>query len=165
MLSLSKHAVPDQLPYPALEAVGTQRLIDTAALDRPAVFICYGEATQHGAAAIESAVRERYAAARVLVAHVIDFYTVPGLFHGVARGILNKEYEKAVAGLPQGETAEDFVVILPDWDAAFVNALGLDDVTKRLGVAVFAEDGVLQGIAQGEDAATETLRLLTSALG
>lgn len=151
----------DEVTYPSLEAVGTQRVIDVAALDRPAVFICYGEATQHGAGAIEAAVREHYAAVEVLVAHVIDLHTVPSMFRGVARNILNSEYEKAVAELPAGETAEDYVVILPDWDAAFVTVVGLDDVTKQLGVAVFAADGTLVGLAQGEKVADDTVRLLS----
>lgn len=151
------------MPYPSLEAVGTRRTVDPAALDRPAVFICYAEATQHGAEAIEAAVRERYAASEVLVGHVIDLHTVPSLFHGVARGILNSEYEKAVAALPPGETAEDYIVILPDWDAAFVTALGFAGVTKQLGVAVFAKDGSLLGLAQRDDVTSETLRLLAGA--
>ena len=146
---------------PSLEAVGTQRLIDTSALDRPAVYICYGEATQHGANAIEAAVREAYPASQVLVAHVIDLHTVPSMFRGVARSILNAEYAKAVDALPPGETAEDYVVILPDWDAAFVTALGLADVTKQLGVAVLAKDGALQGLAQDGEVAAETLQLLS----
>jgi hypothetical protein len=148
------------MTYPALEAVGTERRIDVAALDRPAVFICYGEATQHGAEAIEAAVRERHSASDVLVAHVIDLHSVPSLFRGVARGILNSEYGKAVADLPPGEPPDDYVLILPDWDAAFITATGLEDVTKRLGVAVFALDGTLRGLAQGKDIEAETLRLL-----
>jgi hypothetical protein len=148
------------MAFPALEAVGTLRSVDVAALDRPAVFICYAESTPHGAEAIEAAVRAKYTATEVLVAHVIDLHTVPSLFRGVARGILSSEYEKAVAEMPAGETAEDYVVILPDWDAAFVNATGLEDVTQQLGVAVFAADGTLRGVAQGEDVAGESLRLL-----
>jgi len=148
------------MTFPSLEAVGSERRIDVAALDRPAVFICYAEATQHGADAIEAAVRERYHTSQVLVAHVIDLHTVPRMFHPVARNILNSEYENAVDALPPGETADDYVIILPDWDAAFVTATGLEDLTKRLGVAVFAADGTPTGLAQGEDVAAETLRLL-----
>ncbi len=147
-------------PYPRLEAVGTQRVIDVSALDRPAVLICYAEATQNGAEAIETIVRERYAALEVLIAHVIDLHTVPSLFRGVARNILNAEYEKAVAALPAGETEQDYVIILPDWDATFVTATGLEDVAKQLGIAVFAKDGALQGLAQGEDVASEAAVLL-----
>jgi hypothetical protein len=148
------------MPYPTLEAVGTERVIDLSSLDRPAVLICYAEATQDGAGAIEAAVRERYTAAQVLVAHVIDLHTVPRIFHAVARSILNAEYDKAVAALPPGETADDYVVILPDWDAAFGAAMGLDDVMKHLGVAVFAANGALLGLAQGDDVTAKTLRLL-----
>lgn len=150
-----------RMAYPTLEAVGTQRLIDVAALDRPAVFICYAEATQHGADAIENAIRVLYPASKVLIAHVIDLHTVPSLFRGVARNILNSEYEKAVAALPPGETAEHYVIILPDWDAAFVTALGVTDVTQQLGVAVFAANGALLGLAQDGDEVSEALTLLS----
>jgi hypothetical protein len=153
------------MPYPSLEAVGTNRIIDIAALDRPAALICYAEATQYGAQPIEEAVRERYTASQVLVAHVIDLHSVPSLFRGVARNILNAEYEKAVAALPAGETAEDYVVILPDWDGAFVAALGLEDVTRQLGVAVFAQDGALLGLPQSGEIAPEVLRLLETRAG
>jgi hypothetical protein len=151
------------MPYPTLEAVGTGRVIDVASLDRPAVFICYAESTQHGASDIEAAVRQHHTASQVLVAHVIDLHAVPRLFHAVASNILNAEYEKALAALPPGETAEDYVIILPDWDAAFVAATGLDDVTKGLGVAVYAAHGALLGLAQGDDVAAGMLRLLDTA--
>ena len=71
-----------------------------------------------------------------------------------------QKLEKAVAALPAGETAEDYVVILPDWDGAFVAALGLEDVTRQLGVAVFAQDGSLLGLPQSGEIAPEVLRLL-----
>jgi hypothetical protein len=153
------------MPYPALEAVGTRRVIDTAGLDRPAVFVCYAEATQGGANAIEEAVRQQYSAAQVLVAHVIDLHTVPGMFHAIARNILNSEYEKAVAALPAGEDAAAYVIILPDWDAAFVKSLGLEDVTKHLGVAVLDSDGNLLGLGQDEALSDTTLRLLETVPG
>jgi hypothetical protein len=153
------------MPYPTLEAVGSGRIVDVASLDRPAVFICFAEATHDDADPVEAAVRARYAAAQVLVGHVIDMQAVPSLFRGMARGILNQEHAKAVAALPPGETADDYVVMLPDWDGAFVAALGLSDVSQHLGVAVFAADGTLVGPAQGEDVPTETVLLLDQAVG
>jgi hypothetical protein len=152
------------MAYPTLVAIGSGRVVDVSALDRPAVLICFAEATQHGADAVEAAVRARYSAAEVLIGHVIDLHTVPSLFRGVARGILNQEHAKAVAELPPGETAEDYVVILPDWDGAFVSALSLTDVSQRLGVALFDADGSLLGAAQGEDVSDEALRLLQAAV-
>jgi hypothetical protein len=151
------------MEYPTLEAVGTNRAIDLKALDRPAVFICYAEATQKGAMPIEEAVRAQYSAAQVLVAHVIDLHSVPGMFKSVARNILNSEYQRATAALPPGETVEDYVVILPDWDAKFVYATGLEEVDRRLGVAVFNADGTLAGLAYGADAAAKTLSLIEGA--
>jgi hypothetical protein len=153
------------MPYSSLEAVGSGRIIDVASLDRPAVFICFAEATQHGADPVEAAVRARYTASQVLVGHVIDLHTVPSLFRGMARGILDQEHAKAVAEMPSRETAEDYVVMLPDWDGAFVNALGLDDVSQHLGVAVFAVGGTLLGTVQGEDVPAETILLLDQAVG
>lgn len=153
------------MPYPSLEAVGSGRVIDVATLDRPAVLICFAEANQHDADPVEAAVRARYSADQVLVGHVIDLHSVPSLFRGVARGILNQEHAKAVAELPPGETSDDYVVMLPDWDGAFVSALGLEDVSQRLGVAVFASDGTLGGTAQGDDIPAAVVRLLEQAPG
>ena len=44
--------------------------------------------------------------------------------------------------------------------AAFVSALGLADVSQRLGVAVFTANGTLLGATQDADVPTATLRLL-----
>lgn len=139
--------------------------MDVPALDRPAVLLCFAQATQHEADPIEAAVRERYTAAEVLVGHVVDLHSVPRMFRSVAQGILDSEYRKAVAELPEGETAEDYVVILPDWDGAFVQAIGApEDVSKRLAAAVFGRDGRLLGLLQGEDTAAKTVELLAKAM-
>jgi hypothetical protein len=153
------------MPYPTLEAVGSGRVVDVTSLDRPAVFICFAEATQHDADPIEAAVRARYTTAQVLVGHVIDLHTVPSLFRGMARGILDQEHRKAVAELPSGEAAEDYIVILPDWDGGFVSALGLTDVSQHLGAAVFATDGTLFGTARDGDVPATVVRLLEQGMG
>jgi hypothetical protein len=132
------------------------------------VFLCFAQATQGEADPIEAAIRAKYPASDVLVAHVVDLHTLPGMLRGMAERILQTEYEKAVAALPSfeglrmsGETAEDYVVILPDWDGAFVKALGFsEDVSKRLGVAVFGRDGTVAGLVQGEGAASAALGVL-----
>jgi hypothetical protein len=151
------------MTYPSLVAVGTNRTIDVSQLDRSAVFLCYAEATQHDADPIEAAVRARYSATDVLVGHVVDLHGVPRMFRGTAERILNSEYEKAVASLPAGETADDYIVILPDWDGMFVRSLGLaEDVSKRLAVAVFGRDGTLLGTAQGDGTADDCLEMLST---
>ena len=147
---------------PSLTAVGTSRVIDLQTLPCPAVLICFAQATQGGADDVELAVRERYSVAQVLVGHVIDLRDVSRLFRGVAEGILRGEYKKAVDGLSDGQAPGDHVIILPDWDGAFVRAVGLNEVGKNLGVAVFHQDGTLAGTDQGGDVPAATLRLLES---
>ena len=85
------------------------------------------------------------------------------MLRSIAEGVMGGEYKKALAALPEGETAEDYIVILPNWDGGFIQATGLSDVGKQIGVAVFATDGRLVGLAQGEDVPGETMRLLEEA--
>ncbi len=152
------------MTYPSLTAVGTNRTVDVTQLDRAAVFLCFAQATEHEPEPIEQAIRAQYSAAEVLVGHVIDLRSVPAMFRRIAEGVLRTEYEKALKSLPAGETAEDYVIILPDWDGRFVKALGFaEDVSKRMGVAVFGRDGTLLGTAQGEDAADVCLELVAKA--
>jgi hypothetical protein len=147
--------------YPPITAVGTGRVVDVANLDRPAAFLCFAQATQHEADPIEAAIRAQYTASQVLVAHVVDLHGVPGMLRGMAERILQSEYEKAVAALPAGEAAEDYVVILPDWDGAFVKAMGFaEDVSKRLGVAVFGRNGTILGKARGDGVAGQATNFL-----
>jgi hypothetical protein len=141
-------------------------VLDVADLGAPAVMLCYAQATQDGAEAVEVAIRERYPDPKsLIVGHVIDLHTVPGLFRGVAEGIMKGEFEKAARELPEGESPDDHVIILPDWDGAFVKALAFaDEVSKHLGVAVFTHDGKLIGTAQGADMTQALLAMLTEVL-
>jgi hypothetical protein len=153
------------LTRPTLTAVGTERVIDVNSLQEPAVFICYAQATQDGAMAVEHALREQQPnVSSLLVAHVIDLRGVPRMFRGVAEGVLRGEYKKAVTELADDEMPYDHVVILPDWDGGFIDATGLEDVSKRLGIAVFARGGRLVGLEQSDEPVEGTLRLLTEAL-
>ncbi|HWO74146.1 MAG TPA: hypothetical protein VNN21_11385 [Dehalococcoidia bacterium] len=149
--------------YPLLSAVGTGRVVDPTYLDRPAVLICFGQATRSSAEAVEQAVRQRFPAAEVLVGHVVDLRSVPRMLRGFAESVLRAEFEKAVRELPPGETPEEGVVILPDWEGAFAAALAFEDVNQRPGVAVFAA-GQLVGSAHADDIVAPCLALLEQAL-
>ncbi len=151
------------MTYPALTAIGTGRIIDPNAIDVPLVLICYAQAMQANGDAIEIALRDAYPdATRLVVAHVIDLRGVPRMFRGVAEGILSNEYDKAVAALGDGSAPFDYTIVLPDWDGAAIASLGLENVDKHAGVAVFAPPGRLLGIDQSDDAATAALRMLES---
>jgi hypothetical protein len=151
--------------HPVLTAVGTGRTLDVAALGVPVVVLCYSQATQDAALAVEAGIRANYPDASVLlIAHVIDLSGVPSMFRGIAEGIMRGEFDKAVGELATGQQAFDQVIILPDWDGGFVASTGLTDVGKRLGVAVFAEGG-LAGITQTEELFEDVLRLLAPLVG
>jgi hypothetical protein len=154
------------MPFPTLTTVGTNRTIDVAQLDRPAVFMCFTQSTQDEAEPVELAIRARYSAAEVLVGYVVDLHSIPAMFRGIPEGVMASEYRKAVEALPPGETAEDYVVLMPDWTGQFVKSLSFpEDVSKRLGVAVFLQDGTLLGTAQGEGASDACLALLSGTSG
>ncbi len=151
------------MTYPALTAVGTDRVIDPNAIDVPLVLICYAQATQSAGEAIETAIRDAYPdATRLVVAHVIDLHSVPRMLRGVAEGILRNEYNKAVESLAEGQMPYDYTIVLPDWDGAAIASLGLENVDKHAGVAVFAPPGRLLGIDQSDEPASAVLRMLES---
>jgi len=86
------------------------------------------------------------------------------MFRGIAEGIMRGEFDKAVRELAPGQDPFDYVIILPDWDGAFVASTSLADVSKRLGVAVFA-NGELVGIVQDEAPVEGVLNLVASVMG
>jgi len=134
-------------------------------LDIPAVMLCYAQSTQDAALPLEASFRARYSEpGAVLIAHVIDLHGVPSMFRGIAEGIMRGEFDKAVRELEPGQESFDHVIILPDWDGAFVASTGLGDVSKVLGVAVFAA-GELVGVAQAEKPLEDVLRLLAPVMG
>ncbi len=131
-----------------------------ATLDVPIVMLCYAQATQDSAEPIEAAIRAQHPdAATLLIAHVIDLHGVPSMFRGIADSIMRSEFDKAVRELPAGQEAFDHVIVLPDWDGSFVASTGLDDVSKRLGVAVLA-GGAITGTAQDDSPLDAVLVLL-----
>jgi hypothetical protein len=151
------------MTFSALTATGTGRRIDITKLDRPAAFLCFTQATEREPEPVELAIRAQYHASQVLVVYIVDLHGLPGMMKPMAERLMQGEFEKAARGVPAGETVEDYVVLAPDWDGRFVAALGFtDDVSKRMGAAVFARNGSLLGTSQGEDTASECLALLAS---
>lgn len=137
----------------ALTAVGSGRKLAQIEPSRPLLFICFGQETQAGIESVESVAREAYPlASELLIAHVIDLHKIPGLLRKIAEGVLAGEHKKAVEALSAGQAPDDYVVMLPDWDGAAVAALGLDDATKVIGLALAGGDSAAWRY-QGEDPA------------
>lgn len=113
---------------------------------------------------LEAVARERYpAAAELLVANVVDLHKIPFLLRKVAEGVLNSEHRKALEGLGPGQAAEDYVVILPDWDGSAVRGFGLEDATRTLGLASVGAQGEVLWRYQGENPGEELRKFLEGA--
>jgi hypothetical protein len=146
-----------------LQAVGSGRKFDLSAPGRPVLLICFGQETRDGVGAIEAAARRQYASAgELLVGHVIDLHKVPGLLRKVAEGVLAAEHRKAVEALEPGQPADEYVVILPDWDGGAVRSLGLEDATRAIGLALLRGDGNVAWRYQGPDPASALATRLAS---
>ena len=76
---------------------------------------------------------------------------------------MRKAYSDAASSLADGLSAEDYVVILPDWNGSITKAVGLDAVDKTAGVAVIDRSGEIVGVHQGKDLAAAALNMLARA--
>jgi hypothetical protein len=158
-------AVTDRLAAPplTLTAAGSGREVKLDAIGAPALLICFANETKDGIEAVEATARERYPeASDLLVCHVVNLEKIPGMFHSIARGMMASEYDKAAVTVPAGQRAEDYAVILPDWDGAACRALGLADVTKTLAVVLIDAAGRIVGSYQADDPVAGTGDLLAA---
>ena len=127
----------------------------------PAVLVFHGQATAAVAARVNQALRQKYPlASSVVVASIVDLRDVPRLFRSFATGALQKSYQEAAASLPPGLSAEEYVLILPDWGGAVTQAAGLDDTNRAAGAAVLDPSGAIVGICQGDNLAETALTML-----
>lgn len=154
--------MPDSaLPAIALTTAGTDRTLNLNALGKPAVLILHSQGTADAALAINTTLRAAYPSADdLMVASVIDLRQFPGMFRGMVESELEKAYHKAAGRLPEGAVAEDLVVLLPDWDGAAHDALGLQDTGSRAAVVVADAAGTILGTDQGDDPGAAALTLL-----
>ena len=156
-----------KLPNVMLKAIGSGREIGLKAIGKPAVLIFHTQETSEEAAQVNAAIRavEAYTKAEnLLIANVVDLRTVPKLFRNFAERAMRSSYEEAAAALPEGLNAEDYVLILPDWDGTVTNAADLKDVNQMAGVVVLDAQGNIAGTHQGDVAVESTLELLKSTL-
>ena len=152
------------VPSAPYKAIGHGRLMQLDALGVPAVLVFVGRETSEQAQPIVPAVREKYPeVGQVLICNMADVRGIPKLLRKPVEMLMKSSYKDAVDGLEPGRTAEDYVLILPDWDAAAYDALGVKDVSKLAAVGVIDRDGKIVGMYQGEDAAAEALAMLAKA--
>jgi hypothetical protein len=137
-----------------LTAIGSGREIRPGAIGAPALFLCFGQETQAGRDAVEAVARGKYATpAELVVVYLIDLHKIPGLLRKVAEGVLGNEHKKAVESVPPGGDPAEYVIVLPDWKGSAVQALGLEDATRTLGLALVDEGGRVTWRYQGAEPA------------
>ncbi len=152
------------VPSAPYKAIGHGRQIQLDALGVPAVLMFAGRETSNQPQPIVSAIREVYPTVeQVLICNMADVRGIPKLVRKPVELLMKSSYKDAVDGLEPGRTAEDYVLILPDWDAAAFDAFGVKDVSKLVAVGVIDHDGKIVGMYQGEDAAAQALSMLAKA--
>ncbi len=154
------------VPDVTLTAVSSQRAITLNNTGLPTVFIFHTQETADASTAINKAVRGHYPlAAQLMVASVVDLHSLPKLFRKFATGAMRKSYKQAEETLPAGAKAEEYVLILPDWDGEVTAVCGLQDVDKKAAVLVLDQNGQAVGRYQGDELAGKTMEMLTAVMG
>jgi hypothetical protein len=152
---------PGRLPDVTMKAFGHGRELRIGALGVPAMFTCVARETADQPQPVARAVREAYPSAdEVLVISIADLRKIPKLLKPIVDQLMKSNYKHAVDNLEPGRSAEDHVLILPDYDGDFLGALGIDDVTKQIAVVVSDAAGNVAGAYQGDDPTTAAMKLV-----
>jgi hypothetical protein len=150
-----------QAPDVTLKAYGHGREISFGNPGVPMVLVCVARETSDQPPPIVSAIREVYPlASQVLICNIADLRSIPKLIKMIVEQLMKSSYNDAVKSLAPGRPAEDYVLIMPEWDGDLLRPLGIDDVTRTVAVVVLAADGRVVLRHQGEDAGSQALRAL-----
>lgn len=151
-----------QAPDVTLKAYGHGREIAFGTPGVVMVLCCVARETSDQAQPVVRAIRDVYPdAAQVLVCNIADVRKIPKLLKVVVEQLMKSGYNNAVHNLQPGHTAEDYVLILPDWNDELLGPLGIDDVTKNAAVVVLAPDGRVVLRHQGGDAAAAAIKAVS----
>jgi hypothetical protein len=131
------------VPDVTLQAIVSERDVPIADPEVLTVLIFHGEDTAAAASEVNFAIRQAFpSASRVLIASVVDLGYVPEMFRGLARDAMQSAfYKEKDTYLPEGYSADDYIVILPDWHGDVTEAFGFQNVDETLAVVVLEERG------------------------
>jgi len=155
---------PPRLPDKTIKAIGSGREINLQNFGVPTVLIFHYRDTAGVARSINNAIRDKYSPSKVLVASVLDMHSIPKLARGATEAMVKREYNNAAKDLEEGQTPEDYVVLLPDWNGQMTKALGFKDTNKQAGTAIFDASGYLVDKFEGNDVNDKVLSALEQAL-
>lgn len=133
---------PQQLPDVSLTAAGSEREVNLQDIGVPTILIFHGQDTADAALEINKVVRKMYPeVGEVFLASVIDLRSFPSMFRNMVQPALEKAYFNAAGKVPEGADPADLVVLLPDWDGAVHDKVGVTGSTERAAVVVADEQG------------------------
>lgn len=157
-------------PARTLVAIGSGRRVTLNRLARPAVLLFLARETSNDGAPVIARLREDYPlAAEVLMASVVDLHIVPRLVRGVAEAAMRLAYDKAVERFPHEfkppqpgapVNPEDYILILPDWDAAVTRDFGVRNPARTPALAVLDRHGLVVAMQEGGDLTASALSSL-----
>jgi hypothetical protein len=154
-------ALPSRLPAVTLTAIGSRRKVRLDALGRPAVLLCQPGAASGQAGALNQALRKAYPQAQqVLILNLVDLHAVPRLLRRIPEQAMEAAYRQAVQELPAGWQAQEYLLILPDWDGAVVSRLGFRSLERQVGVIAADGQGEICGRYQGESPLPAVIEML-----
>lgn len=158
--------MPNTTPAPdlTLTAIVSKRQIKLDDVAVPTLLLLLSQESGGPLDTIIAAVRAQYPTAeQVQIVSVVDAHKFPTLMHKVAEGLMSSRYHNGAKELPAGRDPADYIIIIPDWKAATIAALGIESVATKMAVAVLAPGGRLIGIDQSDDLPAAALRLLAEA--
>ena len=154
------------LPAVTLTAAGSGREFDLSRLGVPAILVFHGQDTADAALEVNKAVRREHpGAGEILFASVIDLRSFPAMFHGMVKPALEKAYFNAAGKVPEGADPADLVVLLPDWDGAVHEAVGVRDSTTEAAIVLVDSQARIRRIEQGAPLADKAMAGLADLLG
>lgn len=137
-----------EAPEFELEAAVSGKTI-TAANGTPTVLVFHGNKTQDAPKTVGKAVRAEHPdAGDVLVVNVVNLKAFGGLWKKAAEAQLKQTYEGMASKL--GDDAQEYVVLLPDWDNSVGPAFDVADSDKAPAAVVLDGDGKVLGSAEGD---------------
>lgn len=80
---------------------------------------------------------------------IVDLRAMAGLWRKVAEAQIKSTYQKLAAKIPEGDDAEDHILICPDWDGTVCAALGAPDAANQAVAIVVGKDGKVLGEFSG----------------
>lgn len=150
-----------------LKAIGSGREFSpTTHAGTPTLLVFHDQNTVDKVQEMQETARSRYGdAGQLLMASIVNMSTVPVFLRPLAQQVMQSQYAKAEAAMPEGMNAADYVIILTDWDGKVSKAYSAHKVDKQPLLVLIDGQGILRGSYRGRELAAAAVDLLGSSSG